>query len=109
MGGPRLRRRGSRTKFRFIEATHRDVAWASADTGLAALAFVLGLVTHFAGPFLATMPEAYSSACTNLALLAIALVVTLPDRAGARRGVSKAFGEEQGRENEHILDPLPRP
>jgi hypothetical protein len=46
---------------------------------------VLGLVTHFAGPFLATMPEAYSSAYTNLALLAIALVVTLPDRPGAGR------------------------
>jgi hypothetical protein len=87
MGGRRLRRRGSRAKFRFIEATHRDVAWAAADTGIAAVAFVLAVVTHFAGPFLATVPEAYSRACTNLALLVIALVVTLPDRAGAGRSL----------------------
>jgi hypothetical protein len=48
---------------------------AKALIGLAALAFVLAVVTHFWGPFLRTEPEAYSNACTNLALLAIAIVV----------------------------------
>ncbi len=51
-----------------------------AFTGLAALAFVLAVVASFAGPILDTTPEGFSRACTNLALLAIALVVTFPDR-----------------------------
>jgi predicted acyltransferase len=42
---------------------------------LSALAFVLAVVTHFAGPIVDTQPEAYSRASTNLALLAIALVL----------------------------------
>jgi hypothetical protein len=42
---------------------------------LSALAFVLAVVTHFAGPIVDTRPEAYSRASTNLALLAIALVL----------------------------------
>ena len=53
--------------------------------GLAALAFVLAVVTHFAGPLLRTQPEAYSRASTNLALLAIALVLTYGNAASARR------------------------
>ena len=44
-------------------------------TALAALAFVMALLTHFAGPILGTYAEAYSRACSNLALLAIALIV----------------------------------
>jgi hypothetical protein len=53
--------------------------------GLAALAFVLAVVTHFAGPLLRTQPEAYSRASTNLALLAIALVLSYGSTASARR------------------------
>ena len=49
-------------------------------TGLAALAFVLAVETHFAGALLRTAPAAYSRACTNLALLAIALVLTSWER-----------------------------
>ena len=56
---------------------------AKALTGLAALAFVLAVVTHYTGPILGTtQPEAYSNACTNLALLAIALVLAFGDRRG---------------------------
>jgi hypothetical protein len=42
---------------------------------LSALAFVLAVVTSFVGSFMNTAPEAYSRASTNLALLAIALVL----------------------------------
>ena len=42
---------------------------------LAALAFVLAVLTHFAGPIVRTQAEAYSRASANLALLAIALGV----------------------------------
>jgi predicted acyltransferase len=42
---------------------------------LSALAFVLAVVAHFAGPIVNTQPEAFSRASTNLALLAIALVL----------------------------------
>jgi hypothetical protein len=43
---------------------------------LAALAFVLAVLTHFVGPVMRTEAEAYSRASTNLALLAIALALT---------------------------------
>ena len=43
---------------------------------LAALAFVLAVVASFSGPIVGTGAEAYSRASTNLALLAIALVLT---------------------------------
>ncbi len=56
-------------------------------TGLAALAFVLAVVTNFTGVLLNTPAEGYSRACTNLALLAIALVTVFGDR-GARAGGS---------------------
>jgi hypothetical protein len=53
---------------------------------LAALAFVLAVVTHFTGPVLVdTLPEAYSRAATNLALLAIAVAVGFGDRVSAGR------------------------
>jgi hypothetical protein len=55
--------------------------------GLAALAFVLAVVTHFTGPIVKTQAEAYSRACTNLALLAIALVLTFGYGASAGRSV----------------------
>jgi hypothetical protein len=60
---------------------------AKALTGLAALAFVLAVVAHFYGPLLWTQPEAYSRACTNLALLAIALVLVFGDRVGIARSL----------------------
>jgi hypothetical protein len=62
---------------------------AKALTGLAALAFVLAVVTNFVGPQLHTSAEGYSRACTNLALLAIALVTTFGGR-GAAAGRSGA-------------------
>jgi hypothetical protein len=55
--------------------------------GLAALAFVLAVVTHFSGSIVGTQAEAYSRASTNLALLAIVLVLTFGDRASAGRSV----------------------
>ena len=55
--------------------------------GLAALAFALAVLTHFAGPIIKTNPEAYSRASSNLALLAIALVLTFGGRAGAGRSL----------------------
>jgi hypothetical protein len=51
---------------------------------LSALAFVLAVVTHFFGPIVNTAPEAYSRASTNLALLAIALVLAFGYRADTR-------------------------
>ena len=44
--------------------------------GLSALAFVMAVLASFSGPILNTGAEAYSRASTNLALLAIALVLT---------------------------------
>jgi hypothetical protein len=57
---------------------------AKALTALAALAFVLAVLSHFAGAILGTSPEAFSRACSNLALLAIALIVVFerPTTAG---------------------------
>ncbi len=60
---------------------------AKALTGLAALAFVLAVVTHFGGPIFQTEPEAFSNACTNLALLAIAAVVLGGERGGVGRSL----------------------
>ena len=50
-------------------------------TGLAALAFVLAVASHFAGPIVGTEAEAYSRASGNLSLLAIALAVTSGTRS----------------------------
>jgi ABC-type amino acid transport system permease subunit len=55
--------------------------------GLAALAFVLAVVAHFAGPILRTHAAGYSSASTNLALLAIALVLAFGGTPGAGRAL----------------------
>jgi len=52
---------------------------------LSALAFVLAVVTHFTGALMSTQAEAYSRASTNLALLAIALVVAYDRPAGTGR------------------------
>jgi uncharacterized membrane protein YfcA len=63
---------------------------AKALTSLAALAFVLAVVGSLTGVRLVdTTPEAFSRACTNLALLAIALILTFEEtfRAG-RSGAS---------------------
>jgi hypothetical protein len=60
---------------------------AKALTGLAALAFVLAVVTHFSGALMGTEAEAYSNACTNLALIAIALVLAFGDRVGVGRSL----------------------
>jgi hypothetical protein len=54
--------------------------------GLAALAFLLAVLTHFIGPVVGTQAEAYSHASTNLSLLAIALGLTFG--AGAATGRS---------------------
>lgn len=50
-------------------------------TLLAALAFVLAVVSNFTGENLGTSAEGFSRACSNLALLAIALVVVFENRA----------------------------
>lgn len=51
-------------------------ALAKVLIALAALAFVLAVVTAFAGRLMQVQPEGFSRASTNLALLAIALVLT---------------------------------
>lgn len=48
---------------------------AKALVGLAALAFVLAVFSNVTGVEFFTSPEGYSRASTNLALLAIALVL----------------------------------
>jgi hypothetical protein len=60
---------------------------AKALTGLAALAFVLAVVTHFSGSIIGLEAEGYSDACTNLALIAIALVLAFGDRVGVGRSL----------------------
>ena len=55
--------------------------------GLAALAFVLAVLTHFTGPIVKTHAEAFSRASANLALLAIAMVVTFGGTAGTSRSL----------------------
>jgi hypothetical protein len=55
--------------------------------GLSALAFVLAVLTHFAGPVVSTQAAGYSRASANLALLAIALVLTFGGTASAGRSL----------------------
>ena len=52
------------------------VTLAKALVGLAALAFVLAVYTNVTGNEFFSSPEGYSRASTNLALLAIALVLS---------------------------------
>lgn len=58
---------------------------AKALTGLAALAFVLAVAASQAGPIADTSPEAYSRAATNLALLAIALILVFEETSRVGR------------------------
>lgn len=55
--------------------------------GLSALAFVLAVLANFAGPIVMTEAEAYSRASANLALLAIALVLTFGGTVDAGRSL----------------------
>jgi hypothetical protein len=55
--------------------------------GLAALAFVLAVLSHFTGSIVRTQPEAYSRASANLSLLAIALVLTFGGTASTGRSL----------------------
>jgi hypothetical protein len=55
--------------------------------GLSALAFVLAVLTHFVGPLVRTQAAAYSRASADLALLAIALVLTFGGTASAGRSL----------------------
>jgi hypothetical protein len=45
-------------------------------TGLSAVAFVLAVVAIFTGPIMNLAPHTYGHACADLALIAIALVLT---------------------------------
>jgi hypothetical protein len=54
---------------------------AKVCVALAALAFVLAVVTSFTGRLMGVHPEGFSRACSNLALLALALVVCFEPRA----------------------------
>jgi hypothetical protein len=45
-------------------------------TGLAAVAFVVAVITSFTGPLKSMPAHTFAHACTNLALLAIAVVLT---------------------------------
>ena len=53
--------------------------------GLAGLAFLLAVISSaiISSPILGTSPEAFSRACTNLALLAIASSLCLNGKASA--------------------------
>jgi hypothetical protein len=55
---------------------------AKACVGLAALAFVLAVLTVFTGPILVG-PEAYSRAANNLALLALCLFLGFKESSPA--------------------------
>ena len=55
--------------------------------GLAALAFVLAVVSSFAGPIVNTGAEAYSRASNNLVLITIALVLTFGRTTNAGRSL----------------------
>ncbi len=49
--------------------------------GLAALAFVLAVVSALTGqPILNVRPESFSRSCTNLALLALAVSIVLGEK-----------------------------
>ncbi len=50
--------------------------------GLSGLAFLLAVASSLVfGPILTTPPESFSRACTNLALIAIALSVSVKHRS----------------------------
>ncbi len=61
-------------------------ALAKVLTGLAALAFVLAVVSSsITGGIMGTSPEAFSRAATNLALLAIALILVFEETSRVGR------------------------
>jgi hypothetical protein len=65
------------------------ISLAKVLTAVAGLTFLLAVMTNFTGPILNTPAEGYSRACSNLALLAIALVVVFGDRGlGASRSTT---------------------
>ena len=65
-------------------------ALAKGLTGLAILAFLLAVVTRLTGPILVLHAAGFSRACSNLALLAIALVVVFDARPFARVAVPRS-------------------
>ena len=48
--------------------------------GLSGLGFILAVISVLAGTIIGASPEAYSRACSNLALISIALGVWFKDR-----------------------------
>jgi hypothetical protein len=59
------------------------ITLAKALTALAALMFIMAVLTQFVGTFGSIAPpEGFSRACSNLALLAIALVVVFGSPVG---------------------------
>lgn len=50
---------------------------------LALLTFVIAVVGAWTGPILGIGAEAYSRACTNLALLALAIVMVFDEKTAA--------------------------
>lgn len=58
---------------------------AKALVGLAALSFLAAIVVAFTGPILELPSEAFSRACTNLALLALCLFVGFREGAAGAR------------------------
>ena len=54
------------------------------------MAFVLAVVSHLTGPIARVTGEGYSRACADLALLALALVLTFTDAARATRSAGQS-------------------
>ncbi len=52
--------------------------------GLSTLGFVLAVIAAFTGSILTIPPEAFSRACTNLALIAIAITLVTRETPGAK-------------------------
>jgi hypothetical protein len=65
--------------FSLLGGTMRTLAKVS--VALAALAFAFAVVANFTGPLMRVQAEGFSRACSNLLLLAIALVVAFEPRA----------------------------
>jgi hypothetical protein len=54
---------------------------AKAATGLAIVGFLAAVVTSFTGPIMGIMPETFSRASANLALIALCLFIGFKDDA----------------------------
>lgn len=59
---------------------------AKACVGLAVLAFLVAIIVAFTGPIMELPSEAFSRACSNLALIALCLFVGFKEGAGAGGG-----------------------